>query len=346
MTTTTRALPHLAEIALPDFGMPDDRAAAPRRPLRRAAGAAAVGDGREGLRPPRRVGRPGAQRQPRLPQRLRPPLRGGAAGGRPDGRPGRARGQRVRGHGRRGAPAHARRHVPGLQPPGPAPRRLGSAALDPARRGHPQRRARRDRGLEGLRFARDDRAAVLPGRRAASRGGGERAGGERDGPPDRPRHRAAGGQRAGPARRVRVGRVPDLVRRAARAHRSGPGHDRARVRAAAGVERHPALVPSHAHRRTASAAGVAEPGRPAHRARRSLHDRLRDLGRAVLPGRLRGGGRGRARGGHAGLRRATRGAVLRGGRGVVRRAARRAVGWGAAAHRRPPPRATRSSASA
>ena len=23
MTTTTRALPHLAEIALPDFGMPD-----------------------------------------------------------------------------------------------------------------------------------------------------------------------------------------------------------------------------------------------------------------------------------------------------------------------------------
>ena len=199
------------------------RAAAPRRPLRRAAGAAAVGDGRAGLRPPRRVGRPGAQRQPRLPQRLRPPLRGGAAGRRPDRRPGRARGQRVRGHGGRGAPAHA----------------ASSCSRTSACRASPATsRPRCDRSCSTRASARAGGSGSWVGRPSPSREtielpsflvdelrhavGAERAGGERDGPPDRPRHRAAGGQRAGPARRVRVGRVPDLLRRAARAHRSGP----------------------------------------------------------------------------------------------------------------------------
>ena len=46
---------------------------------------------------------------------------------------------------------------------------------------------------------------------------------------------------------------------------------------------------------TASQARPAQPRRPADRARRSVHDRVRHLGRAQLPGRLRRGGRDRAR---------------------------------------------------
>ena len=69
-----------------------------------------------------------------------------------------------------------------------------------------------------------------------------------------------------------------------------PGMTERDCRAAAGLERHPAVLPPDAHGRSTGAAGVAEPGRPAHRAGRPLHHRVRDLGRAELPGRLRGRG--------------------------------------------------------
>ena len=57
--------------------------------------------------------------------------------------------------------------------------------------------------------------------------------------------------------------------------------------AAAGMERLAAVVPPHAHRRAARHVRAAQPGRSPDRARRSVHDRLRHLGRPHLPGRVR-----------------------------------------------------------
>ena len=79
-----------------------------------------------------------------------------------------------------------------------------------------------------------------------------------------------------------------------RADRAAPGHDRAGGRPAARLERLAAVVPPDAHRRAAGDARAAQPGRPADRARRPVHDRLRDLGRAQLPRRLRRRGRRRS----------------------------------------------------
>ena len=102
-------------------------------PCRRSAGdvrgspcpAARAGQCR-GLRSPRRLRRSRAQRQPVVPYRLRPALRGGAAdrgSRRRAGDPGR---QRVLGHGRRRATADAAASVPGLQPAEPAARPLAT----------------------------------------------------------------------------------------------------------------------------------------------------------------------------------------------------------------------------
>ena len=66
-----------------------------RRRLRRPAGAASRAAGRARLRPARRLRRPRAQREPVLPDRLRPALRGGDPRRRAGRRPGRARRQRV-----------------------------------------------------------------------------------------------------------------------------------------------------------------------------------------------------------------------------------------------------------
>ena len=152
-------------------------------------------------------------------------------------------------------------HVPGLQPARPAARRLGAAALDPARRGDPRRRAgSASSGWKTYATAADDRGAGLPRRRAPRRGRRERGRGERDRPPDRPGRRAAGRQRGRPARRVRVGRVPDVRRRAPRDHRAAARDDRARLRAAAGVERHAVVMPPDAHGRATGAARAAQPG--------------------------------------------------------------------------------------
>ena len=68
---------------------------------------------------------------------------------------------------------------------------------------------------------------------------------------------------------------------------AAPGPDRARGGAPARVERLAAVVPSHADRGRAGALRAAQPGRSPHRARRPVHGRLRHLGRAELPRRLR-----------------------------------------------------------
>ena len=88
--------------------------------------------------------------------------------------------------------------------------------------------------------------------------------------------------------------LPDLARRAALLARTAAGHDRARGGGAARLERLAAVLPSDADRRPARRVRPAQPGRPADRARRPVHHGLRDLGRADLPGRLRGRGRRRA----------------------------------------------------
>ncbi len=108
--------------------MPDD----PRRPLYAEPPGAPPRAGRRArLRPPRRLRRPRAQRQPGLPDRLRPALRGGAPRRRAGRRAGDPRRQRVLGHGRRRAPADAAPAVPGPEPARPAARPVAAARRDP-----------------------------------------------------------------------------------------------------------------------------------------------------------------------------------------------------------------------
>ena len=76
-----------------------------------------------------------------------------------------------------------------------------------------------------------------------------------------------------------------------------PGHDRAGSGAPARVERDPAVVPPHAHGRAPCPVRVAQPGRPADPAWRSADRGVRDLGCPQLPRRLRRRGRHRAPGG-------------------------------------------------
>ena len=66
-------------------------------------------------------------------------------------RSGAARRQRVLRRGRGGAAADALRPLPGSQPARPAPRRLVAAAGDPRRRGHHDRQPRRRRRMEDVR---------------------------------------------------------------------------------------------------------------------------------------------------------------------------------------------------
>ena len=162
--------------------------------------------------------------------------------------------------------------------------------------------------------------------------------GERDRPVHRRRGRTARRQRGRAAGRVRVGGVPDVARRSQPARRAAPGDDRARGGAAAGVERHAAVVPPHAHGRAAGEVRAAQPRRPRHRARRPSDGGVRDLGRAQLPRRLRCRRCVRAARRDRRLRRPAGRAVLRSGGRVVRRAARRAGRWGAAGDRRSSPR--------
>ena len=118
-----------------------------------------------------------------------------------------------------------------------------------------------------------------------------------NGPADRPRRRPAGHQRGRPAGRVRVRRRARPPTACAGCSRGlAARDDRARGGPAARLERHAAVVPPDADGRPAGGARAAQPRRPADRARRPVHRRVRHLGRADLPGRLRGRGRGRAAG--------------------------------------------------
>ena len=127
----------------------------------------------------------------------------------------------------------------------------------------------------------------------------------------------------------RVGRLPDLRRRAPLAGRPAARHDRAGGRPAAALERDPALLPPDADGRPAGRRSGCSARATGRSSAGPVHHRLRDLGRAQLPGRLRRGGRVRAVRGNPRLRRSPRRPLLRGGRRLVRGAPRRAGWWNA-----------------
>ena len=197
----------------------------PRRPLRRAPGRAARARRGRGARPARRVRGPRAQREPGVPDRLRPALRGGDAGRGAGRRPADPGGQRVLRDGRRRAAADAPRAVPGLQPAQPAARPVAAAARHPG--GGGDRRRARGSGVLGWKSYADPARIEIPAfivdelRAPRGRHG---LGQQRERAPHRPRRRAAGDQRRGPARRVRARVVPDVRRASAGCSRaSSPG---------------------------------------------------------------------------------------------------------------------------
>ena len=173
-----------------------------------------------GLRPPRRVGRSRAQRQPRLPHAVRPAVRGGGADRRRNRRPGDPRRQRVLRHGRGRAAADAAASASRTSacPASRATRRRRCPRSSP--RGHQRGQPGRRRRLEDVREPRHDRGAGVPRRRAAPG----------DGPTGWSRtptdllidagRRAARHQRGRAAGRVRVGGVPDIARRPQPPHRT------------------------------------------------------------------------------------------------------------------------------
>ena len=200
---------------------------------------------------------------------------------RPGRRAGDPRRQRVLRDGRRRAAADAPRPVPGPQPAGPAARSLATAGRDPRRGG--DRAGRAGSGSSAGRrtpsaTSMDAPAFLVDELRAADRAAGlvENA---TDLLIDAGR-RPAGHQRGRAAGRARVRRLPDLERRPSRPAPGCARDDRARGRPPARLGRDAAVVPPDADRRTAGDARAAQPGRPADRARRPVHRRVRDLGRA------------------------------------------------------------------
>ena len=163
--------------------------------------------------------------------------------------------------------ADATSPVPGPQLARPVARPIKALARHPERRGRRDRWPDRGRRLEDVLEPGDDRGSGLPRRRAQAVHRPRRPGGERDRPPHRSRRRAPGHQRGRAAGGVRVGRVPDVVRRTQGADRPAARHDRAGMRAAAELERLAAVLPPHAHRRVEGEVRAAEPRRPATRAR-------------------------------------------------------------------------------
>ena len=204
----------LEAVTLPDFGLPTAMPELPialyaERMARLRERAEAAGYQRMVI-----YARSGAQRQPGVPDRLRPALRGGRADRGAGWRSGRSGRQRVLGHGRCGAVADAAASVPGLQPPDPAARSLEAARGDPARGGHRTWKSCRALRVEGVCGSGDERRAGLPRRRAPRDRRRQRLRRERD----RPLHRSdrwdARRQRGRAARRLRVGKLPHLAGRA------------------------------------------------------------------------------------------------------------------------------------
>lgn len=203
----------------------------------RAGGAAAAGGGGAGgphrrrprrhgaaaADPPGRLRRPGALRQPRLADPLRPALRGGAAGPATRGGAAAAGGERVPGAGP-GEPAPRprpapRRAVPAALAARPAARPEPPARRHPGRGGDWPRRGGRLRGVEVLLRGRAPGGALRhgdPGLRGGRAAGALRPGarGQRHRPPHERRRRAAqpllalGDRLPGAVQRARLGGRP------------------------------------------------------------------------------------------------------------------------------------------
>ena len=221
-----------------------------------------------GLRPAGRLRRSRAQRQPRLPERVRSAVRGGDPRRwthRRSGHPGR---QRVLRHGRCGAAPHATASAPGPEPAVPAARPVASPARRPGRGRH-HRPAAGWRSWAGRRTPIPPRAT--PRRtwsttlRALTGGSGavENA-------TDLLIDRETGLRVINEVEQLAAfeyaachtsnGDPAAAVRSAARPDRAGGGP-------AAGMERHAALVPPDADRRPARNPRPAEPRHARHRAR-------------------------------------------------------------------------------
>ena len=104
----------------------------------------------------------------------------------------------------------------------------------------------------------NDRGAGIPRRRAPVGRWRERARGERHRPAHQRDRWTPCDQRGRATRGVRMGGVPDLAQRAQRADRAATRHDRAGGRSIARMERCTAVVPSHAQRRAAGAVRAVE----------------------------------------------------------------------------------------
>ena len=160
----------LAEIDLPDFGMPDARCRRSRRP-RYAARLERLRERTEARGYDRLVVYADREHSANLAwlTGFDPRFEEAILVRRPDRRAGDPRRQRVLGHGRRRAAADAPPPLPGPEPARPAPRPLAAARRDPRRRGDPARQPRRRRSA-GRRtpIAGDHRGARLPRRRAAA----------------------------------------------------------------------------------------------------------------------------------------------------------------------------------
>ena len=281
--------------------------------------------------------RPRAQRQSRLPDRLRPAVRGGGAGGGarpPPDLPDRAGESRSRRDGDARCRCGA---VSAVRPAGAGSQRHPAAGRHPRTMRHRARPSgRRDR-LEILRHAGSrsarqlDRGAGLHRRHAAHHRG---RGGERDPAADGLHHRPARQQRDRPARRLRVLRLLCVGVSEAGAVRPAPRHDRVSGRRADAPERPAAWLPHHAIDRRPRGR-PAQPERQGGRARRLLHHRGELLGQPDLARRLGGGRCDRAAGGGGRLCGAAGGALFRLCRRVVRdhrpRRCRRQAGCGGAA---------------
>ena len=144
--------------------------------------------------------------------------------------------------------------------------------------------------LEGVRRPRADRGARVPRRRGA-RHGRVRHRRERGLPLDRRGRRPSRDQRGRTAGGVRTRGVPDLERCPEPDLRAAPRPSRRPGRAVARMERDTALVSPDADERRPCVLGLLSPRDRRDRARRPLHGRVRDLGSAQLPRRIRGRGR-------------------------------------------------------
>ena len=216
MATTTRRA-RLADVDLPDFGMPGPRAGDPARRLRRAAGAAARA----------RWSARGYDRLVVYADRehsanlawltgFDPRFEEAIVGRRPGRRARDPRRQRVLRHGRRRAAADAPRAVPGPQPARPAARPVAAAG----RRSSPTRASGRvaasgsSAGRRTPSRAAMDAPAFLVDELRRLAGSG-RPGRERHRPADRRGRRPAGDERGRAAGRARVRRLPDVQRASA-----------------------------------------------------------------------------------------------------------------------------------